>query len=215
MAKVPVRRKSLRPSDPIEERILVAAEHLFAERGFETPLAQVARAARVSPAALRRCFASKRKLLDRVIDRLFAGRWKPEWDVLLVDRTLPLEERLVRFYTEYRSNIQRTGARLWTRTGLMGLHVTRNFSGTLAERILKPVIRELRHEAGVRRAPGRAVTTQEQELAQVLHGAVSFPHTRSFIFGMDVHGKLGDLIATMVRVWMPGAIAEVRRLNRG
>src|SRR6476660_5467821 len=106
----------------IEERIVAEASRLYAEHGFEIPLSRIARAARVTPAALARTVGSKKALLDRVFKRLFAGRWKPEWDALLVDRRLPLEARLSRFYVEYRGNIERGGARLWTRAGLLGLH---------------------------------------------------------------------------------------------
>jgi hypothetical protein len=84
------------------------------------------------------------------------------------------------------------------------------FSRTLEQRILAPVARELRREAGV--TSQRAVSRKEIELVQMLHGAIAFPHTRSHIFDMDVHGRLPELIAMMVRVWLPGAIAETRRL---
>ena len=206
--------RASKPSTPRKEaaeaRILAAAWRLFAEHGFEVPLARIARAARVSPAVFRRCVGSKKALLDRVFKKLFEGRWKPEWDALLVNRALPLEERLSRFYAEYRGNIERNGARLWTRAGLLGLHATGNFSATLAKRILIPIIRELRHEAGVVARPDHAVTGEELELATVLHGAIAFPHTRSHLFGMDVHGSLEELVPMMVRVWLPGAKAEVR-----
>jgi hypothetical protein len=85
------------------------------------------------------------------------------------------------------------------------------FSRTLEKRILVPVIRELRHDAGV--APRRAVSAKEIELVQMLHGAIAFPHTRSHIFDMDVRGRLPGLVAMMVRVWLPGARAEIRRAN--
>ena len=207
--------RASKPSTPRKEaaeaRIRDAAWRLFAEDGFEVPLSCIARAARVSPAVLRRCVGSKKALLDRVFKRLFEGRWKPQWDALLVNRALPLEARLSRFYVEYRGNIERNGARLWTRAGLLGLHATGNFSATLATRILIPIIRELRHEAGL--ATDRAVSGGELELATVLHGAIAFPHTRSHLFGMDVHGSLEELVPMMVRVWLPGAKAEIRRLN--
>lgn len=196
-----------------EARILEAAWRLFAADGFGVTLETIAGAARVSPAEMRRAFRSKQALVERVMKRLFEGRWKPEWDALLVDRRLPLEKRLARFYIEYRGNIERNGARLWTRAGLLGLHASGNFSATLARRILIPMVRELRHEAGVRGRADRKVTGRELELAQVLHGAIAFPHTRSHVFGMDVHGSLPQLVPMMVRVWLPGAKAEVRRLN--
>ena len=60
----------------------------------------------------------------------------------------------------------------------------------------------------------RTVTGEEIELAQVLHGAIAFPHTRSHLFGMDVHGTLKEIVPMAVRVWLPGAKVEVRRLCR-
>jgi AcrR family transcriptional regulator len=192
-----------------EERVVAAAARLYAAHGFEIPLSRVARAARIPEALLRRRIGSGRQLRARVLARLFAGRWKAEWDALLVDRTLPLGERLTRFYAEYRGKIARGEARLWTRAGLLGMHGP-SFSRTLEKRILVPVARELRHEAGV--ASRRAVSGAEIELVQMLHGAIAFPHTRSHIFDMDVHGRLPKLIAMMVRVWLPGALAEAKRL---
>lgn len=206
-----VSQSTILRKEAADARILDAAWRLFAEEGFQVPLSRIGRAARVTPAMLKRCVGSKKALLDRVFKKLFEGRWKPEWDALLVNRSLRFEERLSRFYVEYRGNIERNGARLWTRAGLLGLHKSGNFSGTLAKRMLIPIIRELRHEAGVK--ADREVTGEELELATVLHAAIAFPHTRSHIFGMDVHGPLEELVPMMVRVWLPGAKAEVRRLD--
>ena len=197
----------MKESKRIGAKIIAAAARLYAERGFDVPLSRIARAARVPEARLRRIG----NLRDQVLAQLFAGRWKPEWDSLLIDRRLPLEERLTRFYAQYRGKIERGEARLWTRAGLLGMHGPR-FSRTLEKRILVPVARELRHEAGVRSK--RAVSNREIELVQMLHGAIAFPHTRNYIFDMDVHGRLPELVAMMVRVWLPGAIEECRRLIR-
>ena len=93
------------------------------------------------------------KRMDRKIiaaaAQLFAGRWQSRWDALLVDRSIPLEKRLSRFYAEYRGKIKRSEARLWTRAGLLGMHGPK-LSRTLEKRILVPIVRELRHEAGVK-----------------------------------------------------------------
>jgi len=197
----------MRESKRIGAKIIAAATRLYAEHGFDVPLSRIARAARVPEARLR----GVGNLREHVLAKLFAGRWKPEWDSLLIDRRLALAERLTRFYAQYRGKIERREARLWTRAGLLGMHGPR-FSRTLEKRILVPVARELRHEAGVRSK--RAVSPREIELVQMLHGAIAFPHTRSYIFDMDVHGRLPELIAMMVRVWLPGAIEECRRLTR-
>jgi hypothetical protein len=154
---------------------------------------------------------SKRISPKIIAAQLFAGRWRPEWEALLVDRSVPLEKRLSRFYAEYRGKITRSEARLWTRAGLLGMHGPK-FSRTLEKRILVPVARELRHEAGVKSK--RPVSKKEIELVQMLHGAIAFPHTRRYIFDMNVYGRLPELVAMMVRVWLPGAIQETRRLTR-
>ena len=140
----------------------------------------------------------------------FAGRWRAGWDDLLVDRRLPLAKRLTRFYSEYRGRITRSEARQWTRAGLAGMHGPA-FSRTLEKRILVPIVRELRHAAGV--ASKRPLSKTEIELVQMLHGAIAFPHTRRYIFDMNVYGRLPDLVEMMVRVWLPGARQEIRRLT--
>jgi AcrR family transcriptional regulator len=196
----------MKESKRIGAKIIAAAARLYAEDGFEVPLSRIARAARVPEARLRRMG----NLRERVLAQLFAGRWKPQWDSLLTDRRLSLADRLTRFYAQYRGKISRSEARLWTRAGLLGMHGPR-FSRTLEKRILVPVARELRREAGVRSK--RAVGAREIELVQMLHGAIAFPHTRSYIFDMDVHGRLPELVAMMVRVWLPGAMQECRRVT--
>ena len=154
---------------------------------------------------------SKRIGKKIIAAQLFAGRWQPKWDALLVDRSIPLEKRLSRFYAEYRGRVKRSEARLWTRAGLLGMHGPK-FSRRLEKRILVPVARELWHEAGVKSK--RPVSRKEIELVQMLHGAIAFPHTRRYIFDMNVYGRLPELVAMMVRVWLPGAIEESRRLIR-
>lgn len=197
-----------------ERRVLATAQQLFAERGFDVTIIEIAQSAAVTPAQLRRHFRSKTALLDRVLERLFEGRWRSEWDTLLTDRTIALDERLVRFFTEYRGHTDRISTRLWTRAGLAGLHASPKFSfgHTLAERILFPVIRELRYELELPSPADSPISPMEIELVQMLHGSIAFPNTRSHVFNMPFHGNLAELVAMMVRVWMPGARAEIKRL---
>ncbi|MCW5603156.1 MAG: TetR family transcriptional regulator [Burkholderiales bacterium] len=186
---------------------------LYAEDGFDAPLAKIARDARVTPAILQRHFRTKKALIESVVAQLFEGRWKPEWDTLIANRAIPLEQRLARFYTEYRNHANRTSSRLWTRAGLMGVHSSGKFSSNIEKRILAPIIGELRHAAGLPSPEVQPISKTEIELAQILHGSIAFPNTRSHIFGTKVHIDLHDLIPMMIRVYMPGAIAEIKRLN--
>lgn len=202
-----------RSADKTRQRILAAAADLYAEDGFGVPLSRVARSARVTPTILQRHFRTRKALVDAVIATLFTGRWKSEWDALIADRSIPLEKRLVRFYTEYRSHTDRRSSRLWTRAGLQGVHASVNFGNRLEERVLVPIVRELRHTARLTGPDTRPVSPSEIELAQMLHGCIAFPNTRTHIFGAKASADLGALVAMMVRVYMPGALAEIRRLE--
>jgi AcrR family transcriptional regulator len=201
--------------DKTQQRIIAAAGDLYAEDGFEISLTQISRKAGVTRATLRRHFRTRRALVDAVIATLFAGRWKPEWDALIADRSTPLQQRLTRFYTEYRSHTDRRSSRLWTRAGLLGVHASSGFSSKLEERVLGPVVRELRHTARVRAPDARPVSSAEIQLAQMLHGCIAFPNTRSHVFGAKLKGDPAAVIALMVRAYMPGALLEIKRLNKG
>jgi AcrR family transcriptional regulator len=173
----------------------------------------VAKKARVTPAQLGAHFRSKPALIQRVMAKLFDGRWRAEWDTLLADRALPLDRRLIRFYVEYRSAMRPADSRLWTRAGLLGVHKSGKFSSKLAQRITIPIVRELRHEAGLPALDVRPVLPLEIELAGILHGGIAFINTRSHVFGMTVHGTLQEIVAMNVRVFLAGAPAELRRLH--
>jgi AcrR family transcriptional regulator len=104
----------------------------------------------VTQALLYRYFPSKQALIERgprrVLRRQSLGRG---WDTLLADRKLPLVERLVRFYEAYRRRSSAVSIKLWVQAGLSGAHVAGRYSGKLTRRVLAPIIRELRREAGV------------------------------------------------------------------
>jgi AcrR family transcriptional regulator len=197
----------------IAQRITDVAYDLFAADGFEVPLSAIAKKARVTPAQLSAHFRSKQALVDRVIAQLFAGRWRPEWDALLANRAIPLEERLIRFYVEYRRGMRVADSRLWTRAGLLGVHKSGKFSSKLAQRITVPIVRELRHDAGLPTLDAKPVLPLEIELAGALHGGIAFIKTRSDVFGMTVHGTLAEIVGINVRVFLAGAPAELRRLH--
>lgn len=199
-----------------EDAIVQAASELFAERGFDVSTRDIASRLGVTQALLYRYFPSKEALIDRVVAVRFGGdRSNPDWDVLLADRTLPLAERLIRFYEAYRRRSKPASIKLWMQASLRGAHVAGRYSGTLTRRVLAPIIRELRHEAGLAGFRERGLMRGERELAMMLHGSLVFINIRRHIYRMPMPDNLDDLVALQVRAFVPGALAELRRLHGG
>jgi AcrR family transcriptional regulator len=218
-------RRSARAANPARLRlprgeregaIVQAAAGLFAEQGFGVSTRQISALLGVTQALLYRYFPSKQALIERVLAEYFGGdRWNPEWDALLADRKLPLVERLVRFYEAYRRRSSPVSLKLWVQAGLSGAHVAGRYSGKLTRRVLAPIIRELRHEAGLPGFTERGFMRGERELAMVLHGGLVFINIRKHIYRMPMPDNLDDLVALHVRSFIPGALAELRRLHGG
>lgn len=94
------RRKNMRWDDR-GKQILEEAVRFFAECGFEGQTRELAKRLGVSHAVIYRHFDSKEALIERVYEHVYTRRWRSSWEDLITDRSLTLEERLVRFYCEY------------------------------------------------------------------------------------------------------------------
>lgn len=196
-----------------EPQIVEVAAAFFAERGFEAPTRELAERLGVTQALLYRYFRSKDELIERVLEHGF-GRRQPRGSVaLLRDRARPLEDRLCLFYRDYLAGVSATSIRLFVRGGLEGRGLAGRFSGSLTDRILHPVVEELRAEVGLPDARARPLMRGERELAMTLHGGLMFLAIRKFIYGMPMPDDLSDLVALQVRAFLPGARAEIARLH--
>ena len=207
----PLRRRL--PRGEREERIVAEAAALFADVGFEAPTRALAGRIGVTQALLYRYFPSKQHLIERVFEQAFARLQSHATDPGLTDRTIPLEARLIGFYRGYLARISFTSIRLFVRAGLDGGDLARRFSAPLTERLLAPVIEELRHAAGLTDSASRPFMRGERELAMALHGGVVFLATRKHVYGMPMPDDLSDLVALQVRTYLPGALEELRRLH--
>ena len=206
------RRTRLR-GDERERRIVDAAAVFFSEHGFEGSTRGLAARLGVTQALLYRYFRSKQDLVDKVFETTFATRWDPAWRALLTDRTREIEDRLVDFYREYLTRSTAVSMRLWMRANLAGLNFAGRFSAGLTQQVLKPVVAELRHRAGLRRLDEMPLMRGERELAMILHGSMVFLSIRKNIYRMPMPADLGDIIALQVRTFLPGALTEIRQLH--
>ena len=93
-------RRRLLPSER-ERMILDGSVRFFSEHGLDGQLRDLARGLGITHSLLYHYFPTKQALIERVYAELFEGRWQPEWDSLLDDKTLDVETKLTRFYMEY------------------------------------------------------------------------------------------------------------------
>lgn len=193
-----------------ERYIVDGAIKFFSENGLDAQMRELAAAIGVAHTLVYHYFPTKQALVDRVYEEVFEGRWKPEWEELLDNRTLGVEEKMVRFYVEYaRSVLTREFVRILVFSGLSDRSITDRFFGMLGERLFPRLIRETRRHRGSRSRG--APTAREYELLMGLHGGIFYGGLRWFVYGQAVHQDqpaLDDeqLIADRVRSYLQASL---------
>lgn len=196
------RPKRLSPDERRRDFVRKATE-FFAEEGFDGGTRELARKLGVSQPLLYRYFPNKDELIQAVYRAVFLERWNPDWDALLGDRTLPIRTRLERFYRSYTDAIfNREWLRIHLFAGLKGLALNRWYVDVVENRILRRIIEEYRHEAGLpqQEKPEPA----ELELAWHLHGGIFYYGVRKHIYGMTVLENKDRVIANALDVFLEG-----------
>lgn len=183
-----------------ERQILDGAIEFFALKGFDGQLRDLARSIGVTHALLYHYFPTKQALIDRVYVEVFEGRWRTEWEVLLDDKQISVEDKLTSFYRDYvNTTLTRDFVRILVFSGLTDHTITDRFFGLLRERLFPRLIRETRLYRGVK---SRAKPSKrELELLMGLHGGFFYVTMRRWIYGQVVHSEatLGDYDEALVR----------------
>ncbi|HBR99084.1 MAG TPA: TetR family transcriptional regulator, partial [Gammaproteobacteria bacterium] len=95
-------KKRVRLSPQEREHLIVSgAIDLVAERGFAFSTRELADHLGMSQSLLYRYFATKEALIDKIYERVYVGRWNPEWDEMLIDRDVSLQARLETYFADY------------------------------------------------------------------------------------------------------------------
>lgn len=206
------RRKNMRWEDR-EKQILEAAVRFFAENGFEGQTRELAKRLGVSHAVIYRHFDSKEALIERVYQHVYTSRWRSDWEALILDRSLPLEERLIRFYRAYVDCVfEYDWVRIFVSSGLKSYSLPQRYLSIIRTRVILPAAMELRHDLGL---PERAPTEAEEELFWGLHGGVFYMAIRKYIYSTDVPQDAAAAVTRTVRAFMGGIKAQVTEAQRG
>jgi AcrR family transcriptional regulator len=206
-------RKNMRAADR-EKVILESATRFFSERGFDGQTRELAKRIGITHSAIYRHFPSKEALIERVYEHVYLGSWQKHWPALIVDRSQPLQSRLMQFYRDYASRIfNYEWVRIFIFAGLNSFDINARYLAKVMEEVGRPVLLEARHEFGL--AMEAPVTSREQELFWGMHGHVFYIALRKFVYGVPVpEGAERDaLIANCVRQFMTGAELLMRELH--
>lgn len=202
----PVRKRRNLPYDMRAREILDAALQLFAERGFDFTLQELADRIGVTQPLLHRYFPTKVDLIAACRQELMRGHWKPEWRDRLADRNQPLYARMIDFYADYLPRIYR---RFWYRGFVFAAMADPSFAqaylNQVTAEILDTVVEEVRHDFGYPSTAKVPIHERENELIWGMHATFAFLGKRHFIYDMPMPADL----PAMVRDQVDGYLATV------
>ena len=166
--------------------IVDGSVRFFSEHGLGGQLRDLARGLGITHTLLYHYFPTKQALIERVYSELFEGRWRPEWETLLDDKTLDVETKLTRFYAEYaRVILERDWVRIFIFSGLSDRYITERYFSMLGEKLFPRLVRESRRYRG--QANRGKPTARELELLMGLHGGIFYMGMRRWVYGHAAH----------------------------
>lgn len=211
---VPAPRRRL-AGEERERAIVAEAVQFFAEVGFDGDTRELARRLGVTQSLIFKYFPNKSALVERVYQEVYVGRWNPYWEVIIADRRVPLEERLVRLYSDYaRTALTRDWVRLFMFSGLRSEAINQRYLQFLRSRVLEPVAVELRAALAL---PGPELVPlgeAEIELVWGINARIFYFGQRRWIFNVPLQADLDELIRLTIRHFMAGARVVLPELVR-
>lgn len=197
------RRKNMRSADR-EKLIVSEAARFFAECGFEGKTRELAKRMGVSHAVIYKHFESKDALIERVYDHVYVKRWNPDWELLVLDRSLSLQNRMTQFYIAYANRVfDYDWVRIFVSSGLKSYGLTERYLDIIRTKIIRPAAMELRHEFSTAQDLG-PLTEEELEVFWGLHGAVFYIAIRKFVYGEPLNINVELVVTNTVSTFFTG-----------
>ncbi|MEI5998380.1 TetR/AcrR family transcriptional regulator [Paraburkholderia bengalensis] len=207
----PATARRLAPEERERQILLKAIDH-FATHGFTGSTRELARQLGVTQPLLYRYFPSKEALIDRVYDEVY--QWDSSWEKLILDRTIPIQERMVRFYHGYsRIILRREWIRIFIFAGLTKEGINSKYLARLRGRVFVPVMNEIREAYGVEAATNAQQRAADLELIWSLHASIFYIGVRKWIYGLPVPDDLEAQIALQIDAFLNGVPAALKHLR--
>ena len=200
-------RQTRMSPDVRRRQILEKAADFFAEYGLTAQTRPLAAACGISQRLLYRYFPTKEALLDEVYRSTIVGPFKAVWFAELVDRQVPLERRLFRFYCDYFATIfTRRWLRLFMYSSLADVGMAPNYTSAMVLQLLETIIAEVGHEQKIAIPADKDL---QHEIAWTLHGALSHYAIRRHLYGFAQPVAEERVIAIHVAQFLGGFRAAI------
>ncbi|MBE0546406.1 MAG: TetR/AcrR family transcriptional regulator [Rubrivivax sp.] len=199
----PRKRGPLRlPREARRAQILAQAYEFFSEYGLTAQTRALAASCGVSQRLLYSFFPSKAALLEEVYRSEIAGSFKAIWFAELKDRSLPMEQRLLRLYREYYDSVTtRRWLRLFLYASLAEVAMAPAYITGILTHMLEIIVAEAAAEQGLQ-VPADPATVQE--VGWILHGAISHLAIRRHVYCNTNPVPAHEVIALQVRAFLGG-----------
>ena len=193
--------------------ILEGAIAYFSEFGFDRATRDLAAHLGISQSLIYRYFPSKSSLIDRIYDVVFINRWNDSWEGTLADRNRALAERLKDFYRDYNYSINRNEViRISLYSALRGETISTRYMDRIRERLIDPIVAELRHTLGLPSPEQLEIDLLEQDYVFGLHSTVIYAIIRRHVFNMPVSDDTDFLIDLHVDSFVASAPQSFERI---
>lgn len=210
----PQRRRRLTPEDR-EKEIVDGAIQFFAEVGFDGGLRELAQRLGIRHQNLFRYFPTKDALIDRVYKDVYLSRWNPEWEQMLHQPDRSLKARLTDFYTAYLHSIYRYDwVRIFVFAGLKSVGITQRYLTMIQNKVIVPLVIELRSLAGDAYVQDAPPSSEELEIGWGIHGELFYLALRRWVYNMPVPDDLDGVIESAIVRFLRGAPSAIRGVAR-
>jgi AcrR family transcriptional regulator len=211
--KVLLEKSKRKRYSPEERRklILKGAIEFFAQHGVDASTHQLAKALNITQPLIYQYFPNKESLIDAVYDELFNGRWNTDWDDLLSDRTRPLRERLLQFYTEY-AHVMHSPEwiRIYLDSGLRHLQLNRRYNTIIERSVIRRMTEEMRHTLALPDLESLPISDTEFEAVWTMHGGLFYHGVRKHVYKLESTRSYDAVIEDLVDGFMAGFAVVVR-----
>ena len=185
-------------------QIAEVAGDLFARDGFQVSTRKISAALGITQAALYKHYSSKDELIDEVFKSRFLKANQTGFEECLITSDNTLEVRVSDAYIAFYNGITSTSLRLFQRASYDGMKLAHRYSPHLDERILWPLVVQVRAELSLPSVEDVAVTASERDLALMLHSTIIFLAIRKHVYHIDFQGGEPDIIRLHVKAWLAG-----------